>query len=93
MHSIEYGYAPTSFSAVWPKHKARNLVYELRSHEHYVMPNPYIEMFNNSLRLEMNSAGNIIYHNNKKSKFAQTETNRRDLGLLNLERLSTELFT
>jgi hypothetical protein len=50
MHSIEYGYAPTSFSAVWPKHKARNLVYELRSQEHYVMPNPYIEMFNNSLQ-------------------------------------------
>jgi hypothetical protein len=69
MHAIEYSYAPESFSNIWTKNERREVGYELRNQNEYIIPNHRIELFKRiplfSLPTEWNSAGDIIFHENK----------------------------
>jgi hypothetical protein len=69
MHAIEYSYTPESFSNIWTKNERREVGYELRNQNEYIIPNHRIELFKRiplfSLPTEWNSAGDIIFHKNK----------------------------
>ncbi len=45
MHSVAYGYAPPSFRDVWSLNESRELNYELRNHDIFVIPTVRIELF------------------------------------------------
>jgi len=48
MHSVEYGYAPASFSNTWTKNNAIQGDRPLRNSDDYTLPNPRTEMFKKS---------------------------------------------
>ena len=69
MHSIEYGYAPTSFSNIWTKNNAIQGDRPLRNADDYTLPNPCTEMFKKSplynLPLEWNSLDHTKFIRNR----------------------------
>jgi hypothetical protein len=69
MHSIEYDYAPRSFTGTWEKNVNRHLNHDLRNNELYNLPNVRLELFRKiplySIPYEWNNLGNLIYHQNK----------------------------
>ena len=69
MHSIYYNYAPKSFNNVWVKKEERLGDYNLRNDDLFMLPLPRIELFKRltfySLPAEWNSAGELIYYENK----------------------------
>jgi hypothetical protein len=49
MHSVEYGYAPTSFANTWTKNVDRTEhEHNLRNFDSYAIPPPRIELFKKS---------------------------------------------
>jgi len=69
MHSIYYNYAPISFENIWVKNEERLGDYNLRNDNLFMLPLPRIELFKRltfySLPSEWNSAGELIYYENK----------------------------
>jgi hypothetical protein len=70
MHSIEYGYAPTSFANIWQKNQNRaDHDHNLRNFDQYTLPPPRIELFKKSplysLPLTWNNLGTIKLQNNR----------------------------
>ena len=69
MHSIEYNYAPASFSNTWQKNSVRNNEYNLRNNDDFVLKPVRIELFKKipiySLAQEWNSLGDLKFQHNK----------------------------
>ena len=69
MHSIEYNYAPISFSNTWQKNSVRNNEYNLRNNDDFVLMPARIELFKKipiySLAFEWNSLGDLKFQYNK----------------------------
>jgi hypothetical protein len=58
MHSVNFNYAPKSFSNIWPKNNERQGSFNLRNENLFSIPAPRIEFFKRmtaySLPLEWN---------------------------------------
>ncbi len=69
MHSIEYNYAPSSFTGIWNKNIAIQGDRPLRNADNYTFPNPRTELFKKSplytLPLEWNNLDENRYIRNK----------------------------
>jgi hypothetical protein len=48
MHSIEYNYAPTSFSDIWTKNYINQGDRPLRNADNFTLPNPHTELVKKS---------------------------------------------
>ena len=74
MHSVNYNYAPKSFTNIWHKNNERDIV--LRNDDDFAIPNPRIEFFKKiplyALPTLWNNSGNLKFYDNK-------VTFRRDL--------------
>ena len=69
MHSIEYEYAPSSFSNIWVKNINRQINHDLRNNDLYNLPQIRLELFRKiplySIPYEWNNLGNMTFHRNK----------------------------
>ena len=69
MHSIEYNYAPLSFSNVWRKNLVRDNVYNLRNNDDFILHPFRIELYKKipiySFALEWNQLGDLKFQYNK----------------------------
>ncbi len=69
MHSIEYNYAPSSFTGIWNKNIVIQGDNPLRNADNYTLPNPRTELFKKSplytLPLEWNNLDENRYIRNK----------------------------
>jgi hypothetical protein len=69
MHSIEYDYAPSSFSGIWTKNYINQGDRPLRNADNYMLPNPRTELFKKSplytLPLEWNMLDENRYIRNR----------------------------
>ena len=69
MHSIEFNYAPLSYQNIWPKNNDRNLAYNLRNPDNYVVPAPNLEFFKRmplfTLPTLWNNLPDFKFHDNK----------------------------
>ena len=70
MQSVEYKYAPKTFLNIWQKNEARNLNYELRNNDPFIIPkinlaSRYSNIHYFSYPSEWNSLGDLRFQNNK----------------------------
>ena len=69
MYSIEFNYAPSSYQNIWPKNNDRNLAYNLRNPDNYVVPAPNLEFFKRmplfTLPTLWNNLPDFKFHDNK----------------------------
>jgi len=69
MHSINFNYAPKSFTGTWIKNEERGGDRNLRNNDHFVLPNPRIDFFKKmplyALPQEWNNCGILMYQENK----------------------------
>jgi hypothetical protein len=59
-HSIEFNYAPCSFNNVWTKNTDRDLDYNLRNTDQYVIPPIRIELFRKIPLISLPTAWNEL---------------------------------
>ncbi len=60
MHSVDYDYAPLSFSDTWTKNNTREMDYDLRNREEYSVPFIRIEHFRRNPLVSLPSAWNEL---------------------------------
>jgi hypothetical protein len=60
MHAIEYNYAPPAFSDTWTKNNTRDLDYNLRNADLFIIPNIRIEHFRKNPLVSLPTAWNEI---------------------------------
>ena len=69
MHSIEYSYAPSSFSDIWTKNFINQGDRPLRNADNFMLPNPHTELFKKSplysLPSEWNNLDDAKYIRNR----------------------------
>jgi hypothetical protein len=69
MHSIEYMYAPSSFTDIWTKNYINQGDRPLRNADNFMLPNPHTELFKKSplysLPLEWNNLDDTKYIQNR----------------------------
>ena len=68
MHSINFNYAPKSFSNTWTKNIARQGERNLRNNDNFSIPVPRIDLFKkfpiHALPTEWNNSGTLMYYDN-----------------------------
>ena len=75
MHSIHYEYAPKSFHNIFTKNLSREINYELRNADAYLVPAARIELFKKFvLKFLILFRGHVIGSNNKTSKNKSVNT-------------------
>jgi hypothetical protein len=69
MHAIRYEYAPRSFANTWKINTVRNLDYNLRNAQDFIIPAPHYEGFKRypiySFPFEWNRLDHLKYQNNR----------------------------
>ena len=69
MHSICYNYAPKSFDGFFLRNNDRNLEYELRNTDEYVVPSARIEFFKRfplyTFPIAWNTLGDLTFQSNR----------------------------
>ena len=69
MHSIQFNYAPNSFSNIWQKNNERQGNQQLRNENLFTLPAPRIDLFKRltlySLPYEWNKSGNLMFYENR----------------------------
>jgi hypothetical protein len=59
-HSVEFNYAPRSFANIWTKNAEREIEYNLRNDEQYVIPPIRIELFRKTPFVSLPTAWNEL---------------------------------